>query len=235
MDNLWHHQSQDFFAGLESQKKNFLSQAQRRIYKKNDIIFFEGDRGNSCFYVTTGLIRIFSISESGKEPIFFLRRPGEIFGLSEVLNDYPRKANAQAIAPSEVYCMNSKDFDAFLSHDYMMARRVITMLGARIRHLGDTVSNLVSSTVMARLIKLLISLACDQLTDAETWTSPISIDMCLSQEQMAAMTGSTQPTVSDLLQQLKKAGLVTIAHRKITLNNPLQLLAEIETITCEKS
>ena len=218
MENLWYLQDRDFFAGLEEQRQRFLQRAIRKTLPKNDIVFFEGDTGDSCFYVASGLVRIFSITDSGKESIFFLRRPGELFGLSEVLNAFPRRANAQTLMPTELYVMPSVEFDRLLAEDYVLARRVITMLGSRVRYLGDRLSN------------LLISLVYDLLPDAEAWAKPVALPVRISQEQLASMTGSTQPTVSDLLQKLHKAGLITIAHRQITICNPLHLLAHAEEI-----
>ena len=223
MENLWYLQDRDFFAGLEEQRQRFLQRAILKTLPKNDIVFFEGDTGDSCFYVASGLVRIFSITDSGKESIFFLRRPGELFGLSEVLNAFPRRANAQTLMPTV-------EFDSLLAEDYVLARRVITMLGSRVRYLGDRLSNLATGSVMSRLIKLLISLVYDLLPDAEAWAKPVALPVRISQEQLASMTGSTQPTVSDLLQKLHKAGLIAIAHRQITICNPLHLLAHAEEI-----
>jgi CRP-like cAMP-binding protein len=231
MRNLWYLQTQEFFAGLEPQKRRFFARAQRREYKKNDFVFFEGDRGDSCFYLASGLVRIFSVSGSGKEPVFFLRRPGEMFGLSEVLNDYPRKTNAQTITPAEIYSMSGAEFDKILAGDYALARRVITVMGARLRQLSENISNLVSCSVMERLIKLLIALGYEQLPDAEAWSSPVRIALRISQEQIAAMIGSTQPTVSDLLQELQGNGLVSVANRQITLRDPSGLLAKAVKIS----
>jgi CRP/FNR family cyclic AMP-dependent transcriptional regulator len=104
------------------------------------------------------------------------------------------------------------------------------MLGSRVRYLGDRLSNLATGSVMSRLIKLLISLVYDLLPDAEAWAKPVALPVRISQEQLASMTGSTQPTVSDLLQKLHKAGLIAIAHRQITICNPLHLLAHAEEI-----
>ena len=206
MENLWYLQERDFFAELEEQRQRFLGRAIRKTLPKNEIVFFEGDTGDSCFYVASGLVRIFSITDSGKESIFFLRRPGELFGLSEVLNAFPRRANAQTLMPTELYVMPSGTFDSLLAEDYALARRVITMLGSRVRYLGDRLSNLATGSVMSRLIKLLISLVYDLLPDAEAWERPVALPVRISQEQLASMTGSTQPTVSDLLQKLHKAG-----------------------------
>ena len=230
MENLWYLQDRDFFAGLDEQRQRFLQRAILKTLPKNDIVFFEGDTGDSCFYVASGLVRIFSITDSGKESIFFLRRPGELFGLSEVLNAFPRRANAQTLMPTELYAMPSVEFDSLLAEDYVLARRVITMLGSRVRYLGDRLSNLATGSVMSRLIKLLISLVYDLLPDAEAWAKPVALPVRISQEQLASMTGSTQPTVSDLLQKLHKAGLIAIAHRQITICNPLHLLAHAEEI-----
>ncbi len=230
MENLWYLQDLNFFAGLEEQRQRFLRRAVRRPLPKNEIVFFEGDRGDSCFYVASGLVRIFSITDSGKESIFFLRRPGEMFGLSEVLNAFPRRANAQTMMPTELYTMQSEEFDRLLAEDYMMARRVITMLGSRVRYLGSRLSTLATGSVMNRLIKLLISLVYDLLPDAGAWDRPVAVPIRISQEQLASMTGSTQPTVSDLLQKLHRSGLISIAHRQITICSPMQLLARAEDL-----
>ena len=228
MDNLWYLHGEDFFAGLEEEKRLFLQKASHRRFQKNDIVFFEGDPGDACFYIASGLVRIFSIHDSGKEPVFFLRRAGELFGISEVLGGYPRKANAQAMAPSQIHALCGRDFDALLAAHYPLARRVISLLGSRIRHLGDNIRNLVVCSVEGRLIKLLIALVYDLLPDAEAWRRPVTVPLRISQEQLASMCGTTQPTVSDLLQKVQKEGQIRVERRRITLLHPLRLLSGVD-------
>lgn len=81
MRSFWHLEKGDFFDGIEECKEHFLRSAQRIELKKNDIVFFEGDAGGACFYVASGLLRIFCVTEAGKESTFFMRTAGEIFGL----------------------------------------------------------------------------------------------------------------------------------------------------------
>ena len=228
MRDLRQQQSLDFFAGIEQEKAQFLARARRCALGKNDIVFFEGDPGGACFYVESGLVRIFSITDCGKEPIYFLRRPGEMFGLSEVLDAHPRKANAQTLAPTVLHRMDAGAFDALLAESYPLARRVIAMLGYRVRYLGDQISGLMTCNVMHRLVKLLISLIYDQIPDAAAWERPVVVPVRISQGQIAAMTGSTQPTISDLLQQLQREGLLQISRRHILVLRPLQLLRKAE-------
>ena len=212
MENLWYLQDRDFFAGLEEQRQRFLQRAILKTLPKNDIVFFEGDTGDSCFYVASGLVRIFSITDSGKESIFFLRRPGELFGLSEVLNAFPRRANAQTLMPTELYAMPSVEFDSLLAEDYVLARRVITMLGSRVRYLGDRLSNLATGSVMSRLIKLLISLVYDLLPDAEAWAKPVALPVRISQEQLASMTGSTHTPKKSSRTERRSKGMDGYPH-----------------------
>jgi CRP-like cAMP-binding protein len=210
-------------------KRRFSEKAVHLRLDKNSIIFFENDPGDSCYYIESGLVRIFSLTASGKEPIFFLRQAGDMFGLSEVLDRHPRKANAQSLSPCLLLRIRSGDFDALLAEDHAVCRRVIGLLGRRIRYLGERVSQLMTSSVMERLVKLLIGIACDRIKDAPSWSRPVTLPVALTQCQIASMCGSTQPTVNELLRLLQREGLIEISRKRIVLCHPLALLARVET------
>jgi len=228
MPTSWHLCEQDFFVGLAAEKKVFMSLAKRRDLKKNDMVFFEDDPGDSCFYLESGLIKIFRISSDGKEPIFFLRRQGEFFGLAEVMEAKPRKANAQAITPAVIYEIGKQNFDDLLACHYPLARRAIEVLGRRLRYLGEQLENLMSCDVSTRLARLLVYLSYDQLADEDSWERPTQIPVSLTQEQLGAMTGSTQQTVSEMLTKFQEEGLIAVSKRQITIINPLLLLHKME-------
>lgn len=223
-----HIAGKDFFSGMPEAKQQFACKANRLRLDKNAILFFEGDPGGSCYYLESGLTRIFSLTASGKEPIFFIRRPGEMFGLSEVLDSSPRKANAQTLSPCVLLQVRSREFDELLRAHYAMNRRVISLLGSRIRYLGERISSLMTCSVRERLVKLLVYVAYDTLEDSDAWTRPATLPVPLTQQQMASMTGSTQPTVSELLGQLQQEGLITVSRKRIVLHNPLALLSSVE-------
>ncbi len=229
MDKLWYLQGLDFFNGLEREKALFLNKAKRKYLEKNDIIFFEGDPGESCFYLESGLTRIFSIHESGKETIFFLRRAGEIFGLSEMLEMQPRKANAQALAPSVVHILGREDFENLLRTNFALARRVIALLGARVRHLGETIANLVACDVESRVAKLLIALVYECLSDEASWRQEASLPMRITQTQLAQLAGTSQPTISEILGKFQSQGLLRVGRKRLTILKPLELLESADS------
>lgn len=227
MDPFWHLGTGDFFAGLEAERAAFLALARRRELKKSDPIFDEGDPGGSCYYLERGLVRIFGLSRRGREPIFFLRRSGEVFGLAEVLDSAPRRAAAQALLPGVLHEVDKASFETFLAGHPRAAQKVIRTLGRRLRHLSEQVEGLASCDVDTRMARLLLTLCADALAQppaAASSGTPVEVPLRLTQEQMAAMTGSCQQTVCQVLKKFQDEGLVGTRGRAILLLDPTALL-----------
>ncbi|MDD3815937.1 MAG: Crp/Fnr family transcriptional regulator [Desulfocapsaceae bacterium] len=229
MQNNWHLGGSDLFYGASVEKKEFMSLAIRRDIRKDYILFFENDPGNSCFYIDKGIIRIFKTTLEGKEPIYFLRRQGEFFGLAEVIGANPRKANAQAITPSVLYEISRTKFEDLLSRYPKFSKQIIQILGGRIRYLGEQIENLMVCDVSTRLAKLLVYLSYEFLLDQEDWMKPVMMPFTLTQEQMASMTGSCQQTISEILKKFQADRLITISGKRITILDPLKLFELVQT------
>lgn len=192
MEISWHIREKDFFWQLPTEKKDFLSLATLRSVPKNEFLFLTGSIGDSAFYLEEGKVRIFRITSIGKEVVVFLRQPGEMFGLAEILGGQKRVFSTQAITPCRIYEIKKDEFEILLRRHYPLARRVIEVLGRRVRYLGEQIESLMVSDVPSRLLKLLTCLCCHDLSDSKALNKPISLPVKLTQEQIAAMIGSTQ-------------------------------------------
>lgn len=227
MEIHWHLSEGDFFEGLPEQKQEFVSLARKRTIQKNAFVFSVGEPGGSVFYLDSGYVKIFRSSPLGKEPIVFIRRPGELFGLAEVMSGGERKCHAHALALSQVYEIGKQDFELVLSRHYLLAKRVIGVLGRRLRFLGEQIENLMASDVTTRVLKLLIYLCYQGLLDSSSWNKPIKVPLKLTQEEIASMTGSCQQTVSEVLKSLKEEGLILVSKREIVLVKPLEAIGRV--------
>ncbi|MEW6410301.1 MAG: Crp/Fnr family transcriptional regulator [Nitrospirota bacterium] len=227
MEIQWHLSEKDFFWGLPSEKGEFISLSIQRYVKRNEFIFFEEDHGDSAFYLEKGEVKIFRISPSGKESTVFIRHTGEMFGLAEVIGGKERAANAQAITCCCLYEIKKDNFESLLSRHYPLARRVMEVLGRRLRYLGEQIENLMVCDVTTRLLKLLVYLSYHKLLDPDTWNEPITVPVRLTQEQIAAMTGSCQQTVSEILKRLEEDGLIQVSKKEITILKPAKILNRI--------
>jgi CRP/FNR family transcriptional regulator len=100
----------------------------------------------------------------------------------------------------------------------MLSRRVIEVLGRRIRYLSGQLENLMTCGVPTRLLKLLLCLSHDEIAQAKG--GPADVPVRLTQGQIAAMTGSCQQTVSETLAAFEQQGLIEVSRRRIRLLDP---------------
>ncbi len=225
MDALWYLHAQDFFSGLNAEKKIFTSHARKRDIKKNEFLFSQGEAGDSVYYLESGEVRITQLTSQGKESIVFIRHAGELFGLAEAIGGVARTCSAQAIAACCLYEIQRKELEELLSQHWALSRRVMEVLGGRLRYLGEQLGNLMSCDVTTRLLRLLYSLSCYKQIDSDVWNTSDTIPVTLTQEQMASMIGSCQQTVSEILKQFEKDGLIRISRnrREIVILKPVSL------------
>ncbi len=227
MQLQWHLGERDFFKDFSLEKREFLSRAVRRSLKKYDTIFVEDEPAISCFYLEEGSVTISRITLLGKEPIIFVRKAGELFGLAEVIEGKKRKCNAQAIGAGILYEIKRGDFEDLLARHYSLARRVIEVLGRRLRYLGEQIENLMVSDVATRLLKLFVYLSYPKLIDMDAADTPVLVPVNLTQEQLAACTGSCQQTISETLKLLQENGLIRVSKKQIVILKPFEILDRI--------
>lgn len=230
LQKLWHLEEDDFFLGLPSVKEDFVSRSIKRLVLKNQLIFYEGERANSAFYIESGTVKTFRINPDGKECIFFIRTAGEMFGLSEVIGLNIRKANAQALTTCSLHEIKKGEFELLLNRHLSFSKRIMENQAKRIRYLCDQVENLMFYDVSNRLLKLFVYLSYEKLNGSDIYDKPVSVPVRLTQEQIAAMTGSCQQTVSEALKKLKEDGFIEIFHKEIILLQPNRILKCFEMI-----
>ncbi len=223
----WHLGAEDFFGDLPTEKNEFLARSVRRSLKKSTPIFAENDPANSCFYLEVGVVKISRLALQGKEPIIFLRRAGELFGLAEIIDGNQRKCNAEAISASILYEIRRRDFEDLLARHYPLARRVIQVLGRRGRYLAEQIENLMVCDVATRLLKLFLYLSYPLLLETNPGGGPIAVPVNLTQEQLAACTGSCQQTVSETLKLLQEEGLIRVSQKQVYILKPLEIMDRI--------
>jgi len=162
-----------------------------------------------------------------------LRRSGEIFGLAEVLDCQPRRAAAQALLPGVLHEVGKEAFESFLASHPRASQKIIRILGRRLRHLSEQVEGLASCDVDTRMARLLLTLSADALAasagrngpgGATGPAEPVEVPLRLTQEQMAAMTGSCQQTVCQFLKKFQEEGLIDMRGRAIILLDTAALL-----------
>ena len=189
------------------------SSGRRRKFGRGEIVFHEGDPGDSLHRVTTGRFAARVTTPLGDVATFAVHAPGEVFGLLAVIHpDARRTATVIALQPSETFAIPRSAFVRLRATYPGVASAVeqmlVEMLTASSNRLVEALYTPVHLRVRARLRDL-----------ARIYGSggdePITIP--LSQEDLAGLAGTTRETVNRVLQDEQERGTVTLARRRITI------------------
>lgn len=126
--------------------------------KKGAVIFNKGDVGSRLYAVRSGAVRISTPSEQGKDAIFNLIVPGELFGEIAFLDGGQRTADAVAIDDCELMVIERRDFIPLIQDDPELAVSLIKVLCARLRRTSEQVEDIVFLGLPNRLAKVLLHL-----------------------------------------------------------------------------
>ncbi|MBI2190150.1 MAG: Crp/Fnr family transcriptional regulator, partial [Candidatus Levybacteria bacterium] len=86
--------------------------------KKGNIIFYQGDQPDRIYFVKEGFVKLYRMSEEGKDTVIYLYGPGSILGVRALTSQDERlRHNAEAITDSEIITMSRKEYlDLVLEH-----------------------------------------------------------------------------------------------------------------------
>jgi len=151
--------SHPFFSGLDDRiVERLIPHALTRKVKKGTLLFRKGDAGTNLYAVCAGAVRVSAPSDQGKDAVFNLIVPGEIFGEIAFLDGGPRTADAVMIESGELMVIERRDFLPLL-HDYpKLALRLLEILCGRLRRTSEQVEDIVFLGLKARLAKALLYL-----------------------------------------------------------------------------
>ena len=185
--------------------------------KKGAIIFRKGDIGSKLYAVRAGAVRISAPSEEGKDAIFNLVVPGELFGEIAFLDGGQRTADAVAIDNCELMVIERRDFIPLIQDNPEVAIRLIKILCARLRKTSEQVEDIVFLSLPNRLAKVLLHLY--RPSAAALPSSKIKV----TQREISQMIGVSRESANKQLQQwqrkkwlkLERGGLVIFAPQAL--------------------
>jgi CRP/FNR family cyclic AMP-dependent transcriptional regulator len=189
------------------------SAGRRRKFSRGEIVFHEGDPGDSLHRVSSGRFAARITTPLGDVATFAVHAPGEVFGLLAVLHpDARRTATVIALQASETFAIPTSAFvrlrATYPGVTTAVEQLLIEMLLGSSNRLVEALYTPVHLRVRARLRDL-------ARIYGAGGSEPVTIP--LSQEDLAGLAGTTRETVNRVLQDEQERGAVTLARRRITI------------------
>jgi len=196
-------------------------------YRKNQIIFSQGQPADAVFYVQKGKVRVSVISDRGKEAIVSILGPNEFFGEGCISGQALRIATVDAMMESVVVRIEKEEMVQLLREEPLFSEMFTThLLHRTMRVEADLIDQLFNSSER-RLARLLLILA-----NYGNEGKPEPILAAISQQTLAEMIGTTRSRVSFFMNRFRKLGFITyngnIEVHKSLLNLVLHEQPQIE-------
>ena len=198
--------------GLQS----LARQMRRRRFRRNEVIFHQGDAGNVLQIVESGAVKIVLASPEGEEAIIATLRPGDFFGELALLDGAPRSATATAIETTETLDLPRATFLDLLADDRTLQHALLTGLAAELRKLTGHVEELHFLDLAGRLAMRLARLARDSGDGA---AGRVELDWPYTQSDLASMIGGTRQSVNKLLTGMVQAGLISVEQDTLVIED----------------
>ena len=210
----------NFFAQLNKRHQyQLLNLAITRQFVHDEFIDSLGTQSDSVYVVANGRVKIFELSADGKEVILWFCSTGELFGFAETLvasTFSSHQIHAQACGRSELLVIDRADFEHFITGNPEAVLPVVQLLGFRLREISEVLMDVTSSDVTSRVIRLLYRLGG---LYGKSVNKGLRIDLIITHQQMADMIGTSRQTVTTVLGELKRKGLIETEQRMIVIRD----------------
>ncbi len=121
------------FAGvLPDDLRDVARHLRRRRFRRGEVIFHQGDPGDSLHIIASGAVKILLPSAEGDEAIIATLHAGDFFGELALIEEHPRSATVVADEPTECILFVAWEFTALLKEFPEMAIPLMNALIARL-------------------------------------------------------------------------------------------------------
>lgn len=204
-----------YFQGLSDKQLEQVNQCFREAHHPADsTICHEGRKAERLFFVAHGKVKLLRHSAAGEDVVLDILPQGALFGGLAPLGTeyYPETAMAQTDCC--VLEISGADFQRLLEDHPAVTLAVLRSIARSLDDARETIRQLTTSSVRTRVATALIKLA-ERL--GETTDQGILIRTPLSRQDLAAMVGATPETVSRVMANLKREGLINAGRQWVRI------------------
>jgi CRP-like cAMP-binding protein len=207
-------------------------EARARSLARGDVLFAQGDKAQAVFAVLSGRLRLMQHTLDGQDVALSIFAPGDMIGLVAVISDEEYPGTCEASDEVTVLAISGSTFYDLMSHHAPLTMRIIKLLVRRLHEAHDHIRELAVERVERRVARTVLRLANKVGVNTE---HGVRIDMTLSRQDLAELCGTTLHTVSRILNDWQRAGLVDVGREQVTVTRPHDLVLIAEELSGEAS
>ncbi len=194
--------------GLAELEK-IIQERKTRHFKKNQVIYYEGDKGNNLYLVLNGKIKAIKRAEDGRELMTGIYSTDDYLGINAMLANEAFTDTATALEDSLLCLIPKEQLEQLLNLYPEVGREFIKLLSNNIREKEEQLLQLAYHSVRKKMAEAMLRLSRKQNDQEECFN--------IAREDLAAMAGMATETVSRTLSDFKDEGLIEKKGSTITI------------------
>jgi CRP/FNR family cyclic AMP-dependent transcriptional regulator len=172
-------------------------------YRKDQIVYRQGDPADSVFYIRNGKVKATVVSEQGKEAVVALLGADDFFGEGCLAGQPLRLSTASAMAQCVIVRIAKADITRVIHEEPAFAELFISHLLARNSRVEEDLVDQLFNSSEKRLARTLLLLA-----NFGKEGRPEPVIAKISQETLAEIIGTTRSRVSFFMNKFRELGLI---------------------------
>lgn len=188
-----------------------------RLVKKKTVLFNPGDPLNGIYFIKEGFLKLYRVSEEGKETVIYLTGPGDLLGLRALISKGRHSRHyTEALTDVKLYTMTREEFFNVLAQNPEHLIDLIHIFITRLNLAEQRVAGFISADATTRIAVFLSGLVhrygCRK-------NGKINLPFELTHQRIAEFVGSVRETVTDAIAELEKEKIIKSERGEIRIIN----------------
>lgn len=200
----------------DEERREVLAAARRRRFKRGEVVFHEGDPGDSLHVIDKGHVAVRMTTPLGDVATLTVLKAGEAFGEGALLSDDARRtASAVALEATETRSLGRLEFERLRRSNPAVNDFLVQALAAQVRRLSEHLTEALYVPAETRVLRRVLWLSQQYgATDGQPGVVP------LTQDDLASMAGTARPTANRVLKAAEEAGILAVGRGRVEVLDP---------------
>ncbi len=189
-----------------------------RSVEEGGFYFLQDDPATHAYVLVAGRVKMVQLTPNGQQITLRIMTPGQTYGGIAMLNPkggYP--ATAQAVEDSTAMAWDTDQLRKLAEQDSSLSLNTMQLMHGYITELQERQKALVTQRVEQRIARILLKLAAQS---GKKVADGVLIDLPLTRQDVAEMSGTTLFTVSRTLNEWERSGLLSIGRERVVIRDP---------------
>ncbi|MGA3343644.1 MAG: Crp/Fnr family transcriptional regulator [Terracidiphilus sp.] len=196
--------SSTLFTGLTRREcEEIATHAQAQTFENDQILYMEGQTARNLALIFSGSVKLSRLGPNGNEVILWMAKPGDTIGVLADSLTRSHTCSARAMEPSKLLVWDFGRLQRFLEEYPQIRVNIGAILSNRLNELEERFREVATEKVDKRVAMAILRMAKQIGKPAHG-----GIEVPLTREELAQMTGTTLFSISRLLSKWGEEGFV---------------------------